>query len=160
MKFPTGLFIKLYNLFVRCFVKYKCSNGGTMSKVGKLYKDRSGYICGNINSLTSKEIDELIDSILEAKAEIVEREKKEKEMEEAKKEEERKKLLEEKKIEELTNMELPLDWSNMFDFDSDASSIHVETAGDGLIYSLKNKLIHLLPSQHECSMHHYQNQTY
>ena len=41
-------------------------------------------------------------------------------------------------IAQVTSMDLPLDWENVFEHDVDASSIHVESAADGLVLSLAN----------------------
>ena len=41
-------------------------------------------------------------------------------------------------ITKVTSMDLPLDWENVFEHDVDVSSIHVETASDGLVLSLAN----------------------
>lgn len=43
---------------------------------------------------------------------------------------------EEKRIEEITSMEIPLDWSNAFDDSEVVKGVHAETAADALILSL------------------------
>ena len=41
-------------------------------------------------------------------------------------------------IAKVTSMDLPLDWENVFEHDVDVSSIHVDSASDGLVLSLAN----------------------
>jgi hypothetical protein len=38
-------------------------------------------------------------------------------------------------IAKVTSMDLPLDWENVFEHDVDVSSIHVDSASDGLVLS-------------------------
>ena len=44
----------------------------------------------------------------------------------------------EQHINDVTSMELPLDWENVFENDIDANMIHVDSAADGLVLSLAN----------------------
>ena len=42
----------------------------------------------------------------------------------------------EKHIEEVTSMELPLDWDNYYDTDESAAGVHAESRPDGLVKCL------------------------
>ena len=87
------------------------------------------------------EINNLIVKLLEEKKRAKEREAEEKrlirEEEKTRKEAERKKQWEDH-VEEVTSMELPLDWENVFDSDIRTRDVHTESIPDALIYSLSN----------------------
>lgn len=97
------------------------------------------YISDILTSLNSEEITELIEMLQKTKQDIIKKEREEKKIaEEKRKAEEERKRAEEDHVKNITSMELPLDWSNVYDLDEKTSEIHAESAGDGLIYSLKN----------------------
>ncbi len=88
-----------------------------------LYDD--SYISGNLNSLNSDEITELIEMLQITKKDIIKKELEEKRIaEENKIAEEEKKRIEEEQIKNITSMELPLDLSNVYDFDEKTAEIH------------------------------------
>ncbi len=110
-----------------------------MSFRDKFISYDDSYISGNLNSLNSDEITELIEMLQITKKDIIKKELEEKRIAEEKKiAEEEKKRIEEEQKKNITSMELPLDWSNVYDFDETTAETHAESAGDGLIYSLKN----------------------
>lgn len=83
-------------------------------------------------TLDSKDISEMIDKLsnIKQKKEIIE---------EKKRQEEEKKLQEkEAHVRKVTSLDLPLDWSNIFDQDVRTQGVHVDSISDGLIYSLSN----------------------
>lgn len=87
---------------------------------------------GRKNTIDSKDISDVIDELSNIKH------KKER-IEEEKRQEEEKKLQEkEAHIREVTSMDLPLDWNNIFDQDVRTQGVHVDSISDGLIYSLSN----------------------
>lgn len=93
------------------------------------------------NTLSSDDISKIIDKLSDAKRkkEFIEakkrrqeeREKREREAREAK---ERK----EAHIREVTSMDLPLDWENVFNQDVRTQGVHADSISDGLMYSLSN----------------------
>lgn len=93
------------------------------------------------NAVTSDDLSKIIRKLLNEKNKLAEKEKKEQEEREKleilrKKEEARQK--EEQRIEEITSMELPLDWENLFDNDPRTEGVHAESISDALIMSLSN----------------------
>ena len=93
------------------------------------------------NAVTSDDLSKIIRKLLNEKNKLAEKEKKEQEEREKleilrKKEEARQK--EEQRIEEITSMELPLDWENLFDNDPRTAGVHAESISDALIMSLSN----------------------
>lgn len=93
------------------------------------------------NAVTSDDLSKIIRKLLNEKNKLAEKEKKEQEEREKleilrKKEEARQK--EEQGIEEITSMELPLDWENLFDGDPRTEGVHAESISDALIMSLSN----------------------
>lgn len=87
------------------------------------------------NNMSSSEIDLMINKLTIAKMQAVKREKREY------KEELRRKALEEIKkedehIKEVTSMDLPLDWNNVFDSDERTQGIHADSVSDALVMSL------------------------
>ncbi len=93
------------------------------------------------NAVTSDDLTKIISELLKEKNKLAKKEKKEQEEREKleilrKKEEEKKR--EEQRIEEITSMELPLDWENLFDGDPRTEGVHAESISDALIMSLSN----------------------
>ena len=87
------------------------------------------------DSMSSNEIDQMINKLTAAKIQAVKREKREY------KEELRRKALEEirkedEHIKEVTSMDLPLDWNNVFDSDERTQGIHADSVSDALVMSL------------------------
>lgn len=92
-----------------------------------------------IETATSKEIKSAIDKLYKMKVEAEKREREERQrQEELRRQQQRAEELKRHKehIENVTSMDLPLDWNNVFDDDPRASGIHAESISDGLIYSL------------------------
>lgn len=58
--------------------------------------------------------------------------------EEEKRKAEEKKRKEEEHIQSVTSMDLPMDWSNVFDLDERTNGVHADSIPDGLIMSLNN----------------------
>ena len=98
-----------------------------------LFKDKG--------KLSSKDLGSLISTLQKeqnkVKAEEKEAERKRKEEEKKRKEEEERKK-QEQHVKEVTSMDLPMDWENVFDSDKRTEGIHVDSISDALIYSLSN----------------------
>lgn len=95
------------------------------------------YEAGNV--LSSKELEAAIDKLQEWQTRAKIREKAEKQKRE--REEQKRKAREEQKkedahIREVTCMDLPLDWENVFNSDARTQGIHIESVPDALILSL------------------------
>ena len=93
--------------------------------------------------LSSDEINELIHSLRKAKIEVdlKEAEEKERMEREQKLREERERIEKEKHsahVKEVTSMDLPLDWENVFEEEASANGISADSISDGLILSLTN----------------------
>lgn len=93
----------------------------------------------NLAVLSVAELDRAIQSLkqtqaLAMKRETEERRRREKEAWERRQREEREKR--EAHIQEVTCMELPLDWENVFDTDVRTRGVHIESIPDALIHSL------------------------
>ena len=92
-------------------------------------------------NFSAAEINKLIVKLLDEKKYAKEREAEEKrrrrEEEKARKEAERRQQWE-NHVEEVTCMELPLDWTNVFDSDIRTRDVHTESIPDALIYCLAN----------------------
>ncbi len=82
--------------------------------------------------VSSSELTKLIHKMMAARDEV--RKKEEKRRTEERKE--KQKLEEEEHIREVTSMDLPLDWENVFAGDVRAQGIHADTASDALVLSL------------------------
>ncbi len=82
--------------------------------------------------ITAKDLDELIKGLGEVYKEVKEREDVAEQKRLQKEKEER------EKVENVTCMELPLDYENYFEYDMNATSVRVESASDALITSLNN----------------------
>jgi len=101
--------------------------------IAKLWKDG--------NSVSSAEIGEVINRLLDAQRAAEEREGEEKrrqEQEEAKRSAEEERLRREEHVEAVTSRDLPLDWENAFAGDSRTQGVHAESISDGLVLSLAN----------------------
>lgn len=92
-------------------------------------------------ALSSKEIDDIIKELSSMRNAVKSKEKAE-EKERKRREEERKRQEEERKererIENVTCMELPLDYQNLYEMDPNAMDVKVDNASDALIASLNN----------------------
>lgn len=93
------------------------------------------------NTFTSEDISKIIDKLsgVKRKKESIEAKKKQQEEHERRE----KKALEAKErkeahIREVTSMDLPLNWENVFDQDVRTQGVHTDSISDGLIYSLSN----------------------
>ncbi len=93
------------------------------------------------NTLSSDDISKIIDKLSDAKRkkESIEakkrrQEERERREREAREEKERK----EAHIREVTSMDLPLDWENVFNQDVRTKGVHADSISDGLMYSLSN----------------------
>ncbi len=93
------------------------------------------------DSITSEELSELIAQLSREKNKLAAKEKEEQkrkvELEEARRRQEER-IKKQKHIEEVTSMDLPLDWENAFDTDPRTADVHAESISDGLILSLSN----------------------
>ena len=93
----------------------------------------------NYKDFSSDELEKAIRKLQEAKnlakeRETEERARREKEERERKEQEER--ALQERHVQEVTSMELPLDWSNFFDADERTCGVHIESIPDALVHCL------------------------
>lgn len=93
------------------------------------------------NTLSSDNISKIIDKLSDAKrrkesieAKKRQQEERERREREAREEKERK----EAHIREVTSMDLPLDWENVFDQDVRTQGVHADSISDGLMYSLSD----------------------
>lgn len=93
------------------------------------------------NTLSSDNISKIIDKLSDAKrrkesieAKKRQQEERERREREAREEKERK----EAHIREVTSMDLPLDWENVFDQDVRTEGVHADSISDGLMYSLSD----------------------
>lgn len=97
-------------------------------------------LAGNIDgNYSSEEIESVIDKLREAKYHAKKREEEEhrrKEEEERKRREREEKERKEAHIQEVTCMDLPLDWNNIFNSDVRAQGVHTDSIPDALIISL------------------------
>ena len=86
-------------------------------------------------SISSADLQNMIDTLFHKKAELIQKET----LEKKKREEEEQRLREEEKeqhIFEVTNMDLPLSWENVFYEDDRAKGIHFDSVPDALIKCL------------------------
>ena len=91
--------------------------------------------------MTANQIATIINKLKSAKdvaKKREERERAQKKKEEAEKEAEQARIRRENHISEVTSMELPLDWENLFAGDPRAEGVHADSIPDGLILSLSN----------------------
>ncbi len=99
-------------------------------------------LAGNIEgNYSSKEIEEAIYKLREAKHYAEKREEKErirKEKEEAERKAREEKERKDAHVREVTCMDLPLDWDNIFNSDQRTAGVHTDSISDGLILSLAN----------------------
>ena len=97
-------------------------------------------LAGSIDGkYSSEEIESVIDKLREAKYHAKKREEEErrrKEEEERKRREREEKERKEAHIQEVTCMDLPLDWNNIFNSDVRAQGVHTDSIPDALIISL------------------------
>lgn len=93
------------------------------------------------NTLSSDDISKIIDKLSDAKRkkESIEAEKRRQEERERREREAREaKERKEAHIREVTSMDLPLDWENVFNQDVRTKGVHADSISDGLMYSLSN----------------------
>ena len=92
-------------------------------------------------TVTSSELDQMIERLAKLKAEAAKKEKEERrrqrELAKQRRAEEAKQR-EEERLEAITSMDLPLDWENAFATDSRAQGVHTESISDALVLSLSN----------------------
>ena len=97
-------------------------------------------IAGNItDNYSSEEIESIIDKLREAKYQAKKREEEErrrKEREEQLRRQKEEKERKENHIQEVTCMDLPLDWNNVFNSDICTQGVHTDSIPDALIISL------------------------
>ena len=90
-------------------------------------------------SYSPKEINAVVQQLLDAKKKAAQREKEEKRIQREKERVEREKAELEKKeqhVQEVTCMDLPLDWNNAFDKDVRTKDVHYDSISDALIHCL------------------------
>lgn len=101
----------------------------------ELFKQQS------LKQMSSDELANIIGKLQKAKSFAQKREKADRERrerEEARLREEEKKRQKDAHIQEVTSMDLPLDWENAFNQDVRTQGVHADSISDGLILSLSN----------------------
>ena len=104
-----------------------------------MFDDLIKSLHANDPAMTSKDISRLINKLTTARAMVQKREaeeKKQKEKEEAQRKAEQERLRKEEHIKEVTSMDLPLDWENVFTDDVRAKDVRVDNLSDALVLSL------------------------
>ena len=90
-------------------------------------------------AISSSEITEVIKKLITARDDVEKREEKERrrrEKEEAERKAEKERMRKEAHIQEVTCMDLPLDWENAFAGDARTQGVHVDSVSDALVLSL------------------------
>lgn len=93
------------------------------------------------DNMTSEDLSNIIAQLSKEKNKLQAKEKQEKENVkklEASQQRQEEKAKENERIVEITSMELPLDWENVFDCDARTEGVHAESISDALIMSLTN----------------------
>ena len=93
------------------------------------------------NTFSSEDISKIIDKLSGAKRKKESIEAKKRQQEERERREREAREAKERKeahIREVTSMDLPLDWENVFNQDVRTQGVHADSISDGLIYSLSN----------------------
>ncbi len=93
------------------------------------------------NTLSSEDISKIIDKLSDAKRKKESIEAKKRRQEERERREREAREAKERKeahIREVTSMDLPLDWENVFNQDVRTEGVHADSISDGLMYSLSN----------------------
>lgn len=93
------------------------------------------------NTLSSDDISKIIDKLSDAKRKKESIEAKKRRQEERERREREAREAKERKeahIREVTSMDLPLDWENVFDQDVRTQGVHADSISDGLMYSLSD----------------------
>lgn len=93
------------------------------------------------NTLSSDDISKIIDKLSDAKRKKESIEAKKRRQEERERREREAREAKERKeahIREVTSMDLPLDWENVFNQDVRTEGVHADSISDGLMYSLSN----------------------
>ena len=114
----------------------KTKTKGQMSIIDLLASNMTGDIG---KKFSAEEIQELINTLYSAKQSAVQRERNEKERlerEERERKEREERERKAKHVAEVTCMDLPLDWENVFNDDIRTQGVHVESISDALIMSL------------------------
>ena len=93
---------------------------------GEVSFDELNRVIGELNKLKKR------------KKEKEEQRRRQKEREEAKRKAEEERQRKEKHIQQVTSMDLPMDWDNVFNHDSRTEGVFAESISDGLIKSLCN----------------------
>lgn len=97
-------------------------------------------IPANLDQMYSPaEINKIVMQLLEAKSKASKRETAERERRKAREKEEQERAIREQEqqhIQEVTSMELPLDWNNTFDNDDRAKGVHYDRISDAMIHCL------------------------
>ena len=94
-----------------------------------------------VSTASSNELTRLIDRLTAARDKVIKKEeasRRQKEKAEAKRRLEQEKAQHNAHIEQVTSMDLPLDWENAFLGDERTQGVHVNSISDGLIMSLSN----------------------
>ena len=106
-----------------------------------LFDDFIGELKKDGVSVSSSDITELIKKLTTARDSVKRREDKERSRrakEEAERKAEEERLRKEQHIQEVTSMDLPLDWENTFLSDIRTQGVYTESVSDALIMSLSN----------------------
>ena len=93
------------------------------------------------NIFSSEDISKIIDKLSDAKRKKESIEAKKRQQEERERREREAREAKERKeahIREVTSMDLPLDWENVFDQDVRTKGVHADSISDGLMYSLSD----------------------
>ena len=93
------------------------------------------------NTLSSEDISKIIDKLSDAKRKKESIEAKKRRQEERERREREAREAKERKeahIREVTSMDLPLDWENVFNQDVRTEGVHADSISDGLMYSLSD----------------------
>ena len=107
----------------------------------KSLQDTIANLLKSIDGYSSAELGKAISRLQKAQTKAHKREKEEEERNRILEQEKKEQALQAAKnthIDQVTAMELPLDWSNVFENDSRTDGIHTDSIPDGLILSLSN----------------------
>lgn len=110
------------------------SNAATQQTKVTPFDDLLAALAKNSGKITSVEIDKVIQSLHKARCKMKDRESQKLIAAEQKKA----KAAKEQYIQQITSMDLPLDWENLFAGDPAVAGVHADSIPDGLILSLAN----------------------
>lgn len=119
----------------------KQENNNIQAEQLSLFDDFFNTLSINEGEISFDELNRVIGELNKLKKRKKEKEEKlrrQKEKEEAKRKAEEERQRKEKHIQEITSMDLPMDWDNVFSHDSRTEGVFVESISDGLIKSLCN----------------------